>query len=129
MRAILIDPSAKTITEVVYTGDYQNIYTHIGAYSFDIVHLNNKGDTVFVDDEGLINGKVHIGGMFRYAGDNPAYLAGKGLILGTDAERESVATNMTLDEVRLHVEWGKPRMIGGRALFYGDSGTAWYMDL
>ncbi len=112
MRAILIDPSNKTITEVDYNGDYQHIYALIGANCFDCVRIGDDEEhTIYVDDEGLYNGKVQTG-MFRYAGENPAYLAGKGLILATDEEGESVAATMALDAVADMVEFGEPIRLG-----------------
>lgn len=134
MRAILINPQDCTITEVDYTGEYSNIYTHIEAQCFDCVRFGDKqGNTIFVDDEGLLNGKVSDVGMFRVDGDFPAYLAGKGLILATDAEGESVATDMDIEELRKKIAFGRPVRYMGEAVFmeYKDgvpTGKAWGMD-
>lgn len=105
MRAILIDPEAKTITEVEYTGDYKNIYEHIGADCFTAVGIdhyeNEDRETIFVDDEGLYREPQY---FFIWQGyDQP--LAGKGLILGTNAEGESVATSYGLDYVKSMVRF------------------------
>lgn len=102
MRAILIDPQARRISEVQYTGDYRNIYTHIGANTFDIVHLNRGGDTLFVDDEGLLKPNYY----FQWVpADHLIILAGKGLILGTNAEGDSIATKMPLVDVDMAVRF------------------------
>lgn len=111
MRAILIDPQTRTVSEVDYNGDYTQISELIEASYFDCVKINSLaegGDTIFVDDEGLLNDKVGQVGMFRVDGDYPAYLAGKGLILGTDQEGESVATKLDLDKVRAMIAFGLP---------------------
>lgn len=109
MRAILIDPLAHTVTEVDSTGEWQNIVRHIGAQYMDAVRIGDAQEhTIYVDDEGLINGKAQTGGMFRFDGDNAAYLAGRGLILATDGEGECVAATLTLDDVRKRVAWGRP---------------------
>jgi len=118
MRAILINPQDQTITEVDYTGDYKNICTHIGADCFDIARFGDKDNhAVFVDDEGLINGAVDRVGMFRLHGENPVYLAGKGLILAHNAAGESIAATMTLDALRTVLTFGKPVRINDAVYF------------
>lgn len=106
MQAILIDPFTRTITEVDYNGDYTNIYEHIKAECFDCVRINRKGDSIFVDDEGLINGDANqqFFGWLGYA--NP--IAGRGLILGTDSEGESISPSITMETVLKHVIWLSP---------------------
>lgn len=122
MRAILIDPQARTVSEVDYTGDYKNIYEHIDAECFDCVRIGDEIEhTLFVDDEGLINGRAD--GTFRYDGDNPAYLVGKGLILATDADVESIEASLSLDYVRSKVAFGEPARIGGVLVFIEVAGN------
>ena len=105
MRAILINPETKTITEVEYTGDYKNIYEHIGADCFTAISIdhyeNEDRETIFVDDEGLYRNPQN---FFMWSGyDQP--LAGKGLILGTDAGGESVATSYGIEYVKAMVSF------------------------
>jgi hypothetical protein len=105
MRAILIDPKAKTITEVEYTGDYKNINEHIEAELFTVVGIdhyeNEDRESLFVDDEGLYKEDQY---FFLWNGyDQP--LAGKGLILGYNAEGESIATSLGLDYVTSMVKF------------------------
>ena len=119
MRAILINPQDRTITEVEYTGDYKNIYKHIEASCFDCVRIGDENEhTIFVDDEGLLNGKARDVGMFRYDGDFPAYLAGKALILATDDEGESVAATLTLDYVKEKVAFGEMMRTGDGGIVF-----------
>lgn len=96
MRAILIDPFTRDITEVEYTGDIGCIYEHIQANCFDAARFDNKGDAVYVDDEGLLKEPTH---FFQIAG-YPQPLAGRGLVLGVDREGESVSPTVSLDWVR-----------------------------
>lgn len=106
MKAYLIDPEAKTVTEVTYSGDYHEIYTHIGATTFDAVRFHDENDdTAYVDDEGLLKGPSH---FFMFKGDGHQPLAGKALILGTDEEGDSVAPKITLEELTAMVEFGEP---------------------
>jgi hypothetical protein len=88
MKAYLIDPFARTVTQVEYSGDYKEISALIGCQLFDAVRIGANGDTIFVDDEGLLNGPTE---FFKHS-SYPSPLAGKGLVLGTDDEGESVGT-------------------------------------
>lgn len=81
MKAILIDPSNKTVTDVDYDGDYQKIASIIGASSglFDVVRSGDDA-IMYIDDEGLlVNPNPH--GYFRI-GNFPNTFAGKGLVVG-----------------------------------------------
>ena len=115
MKAILIDPFEKTITEVDYNGDFRQIYKLIDCGTFDVVRVNDIGDGIFVDDEGLINGKQQE--FFGWRGyEQP--LAGKGLLLGcTLSDGESADTSYTLDDAYDHVVWLSLININGNDLF------------
>lgn len=115
MKAILIDPTERTVTEVEHTNDYRNIYKLLDITSpFDARQINEKGDTVFFDDEFLF--KVEDGEPHDYFlllgklafGDA---IGGKGLILGS-TEGESVSTKLTVEEVRDNVAWLRRRLVG-----------------
>jgi hypothetical protein len=106
MNAYLIDPRNRSVTLVQYSGDYRQIYTHIGATTFTGVYVAVLGDDgepdpkkpydVFVDDEGLINGNPD--GWFTLRG-YPGVLRGRGLVLGHNDEGDSVEPVPTLTEV------------------------------
>jgi len=102
-KAILINPTEKTITEVDYDelGSYRQIYEFIDADLFDVVRLDD-GDAIYIDDEGLYTKED----MFLY-GDYPQPLAGRGLVLGTDEEGETIAPKISIDTVRQQVRWWK----------------------
>ena len=102
-KAILIDPTEKTITEVDYDelGSYRQIYELIDADLFDVLRLDD-GDAIYVDDEGLYNKQDY----FLY-GEYPQPLAGRGLVLGTDEEGETIAPKISIDTVRQQVRWWK----------------------
>ena len=102
MHAYLIDPFTQTITQVEYSGDYQEIYKLTDCDTFTCVGINEFGDTVFVDDEGLINGKPQ---EFFMIANYPDPLAGKGLVLGTDDEGDSVSPSITLEQLKAQVDW------------------------
>jgi len=86
-NAYLIDPVTRTVKEVTYNGDYNQIYTLTDCDTFTCVMFNEHSDTIFVDDEGLFKSDQ----QFFHVQGYPQPLAGKGLILGTNDEGESVS--------------------------------------
>jgi hypothetical protein len=80
MKAIFIDAVNRKKSDIDFQGDYKEIQKQIGCDCFTCVELEN-GDTLFVDDEGLINGEQNF-----FAIDGAPYqpYAGNGLILGTN---------------------------------------------
>ena len=119
MKAILIDPEAKTITEVEHNGNFREIYKFIGCECFTTVSIgsppdgkklqhNGRENHVFVDDEGLLNSPRH---FFHWKGyEQP--LAGKGLILGCDEEGETVATTWSVKDVEAMVTYAQYSVLG-----------------
>ena len=95
MKAYLIDSQARTVTETDYNGDYRHIYKLIGVETFTVVRINDY-DSVFVDDEGLLNNPRYFFTLKGY----PQPLAGNGLVLGCDDEGESVEPRMSLEDLR-----------------------------
>jgi hypothetical protein len=102
MKAVLICPYTKTIEDVEYSGDYKDLYALLGCGLFTTVYLDGANlDTLFVDDEGLY---VESQKFFKIAGyEQP--LAGRGILLGTDAEGESTDCASTAEGVKSIVEW------------------------
>lgn len=124
MKAYLIDPATHTIKEVEHNGDYKQIYTLIDADCFDVARINDKGDGIFVDDEGLLNDKGHTVGFFRVGNDQGAHiLAGKGLVLGCNAAGDSISPRITLEALRSMVDFVQPIRMAGRLMFVGDNGV------
>tara|TARA_B100000424_G_scaffold57448_1_gene41486 strand:+ start:2608 stop:3072 length:465 start_codon:yes stop_codon:yes gene_type:complete len=105
MRAYLIDPIKREISVVSYNGDYQMINELINSQrGFDAVYGFRNEDTLYVDDEGLLLKENHAF-EFTYDNGHTQPLMGKALVLGTDAEGESVAVKSTLEEVASKVNW------------------------
>ena len=98
MRGILINPFDTTIKEVVYTGDFREIYDLIGCRTFDCVRLYETQD-MYIDDEGLL-----IDNQMYFTMNDRVY-AGKALLLSHDDEGESTSTNLDLQMVEDMVEW------------------------
>ena len=102
MKAYLINPFAQTVTEVEYSGDYNQIYQFLNCDLFTVVEINEFGDSVFIDDEGLINGKPQ---EFFLVNGYPQPLAGMGLVLGCNQEGESTEPSITLEQLKAQVDW------------------------
>ena len=97
MKAILIDARAKEVraVDVDKSKGIKPIYDHVKCETFTCVILEGE-ETLYVDDEGLINGTDV--GFVLSCYQEP--LMGNGLILGTDEMGESVDTKLTVEEVR-----------------------------
>lgn len=83
MKAIFIDAENKTVEKIDFQGNYKDIQRKIKVSTFTCVGLNDDRDSLFVDDEGLINGTNY---FFHIDGMTPHPLAGNGLILGLNSE-------------------------------------------
>jgi len=92
-KAILINPTKKTISEVGIHDKYEEWLTLIGASSLDRVRINHK-NYVWVDDEGLLRDPQHFFKGTFY----PKPLAGNALIIGGGGETVK-DTTITLEQV------------------------------
>lgn len=98
--ALLLNAKENTITEIVIK-DFSDISRLIGCNYFTTVQVNDKGDTLYVDDEGLINDTT-VG--FTFEGyDSP--LMGNAILLGTDLRTgDSKDISMTTAEFAAKVK-------------------------
>ena len=111
MKAILIDPSAMSVTETDYAGELADLYRIIGCSLVDHVHLNGDimedgSNGMFVDDEGRRRDpppQRFFTIETEFGRTDP--IPGKALITGADAEGDPVDTTMTTDEVKARVAW------------------------
>lgn len=95
-----VDHETETVSEVTITDDYRDIYKRIGCECFEAVYVNNLGDSLFIDEEGLLKpgGKV-----FLLAGNDhimEQYLVGNALLLGCDFStgEQTARPKMSLEE-------------------------------
>ena len=102
MKAILIDVKNNEVKEV--NVDEKEIlrdwYKHIGCELVEqAIQINDKGDTIMVDEEGLLSVNNNTR-FFNFEGGHQPF-AGNGLIVGTNLETgDSVDVTVTVDEVR-----------------------------
>jgi len=90
MKAILINPQQESVRNISYDGDYKSIYRIIQCTMFEAVYPFDNGDTLWIDEEGLLKESNY---AFNLKADNPKFnqtIMGSALILGTDAEGESI---------------------------------------
>jgi len=116
MRAILINPVAKVVTEVEYNGNYTQIYEFIHCSCFCTAGNLPNGDTMFVDDEGLFDQKY---GFFKWKG-YPTPLVGYGLLMGGDRAGETCEVKSKIED--LDVEFGVVGRIGKNIAWMTDVG-------
>jgi hypothetical protein len=106
MKGYLVDPNAQTITEVETNGypDFKelievDLICAVTAKVYpDTGRFQNQMDTVWIDDEGLLNHKKD--GPYFQISSHPQPLAGKGICLGTDDEGETVSAYMSFEEFK-----------------------------
>lgn len=86
MKAYLIDPVKREVTQVECAKGLDAIYKRIHASIFDVQTVNDHGDSLYVDDEGLLNGAgARYGGFIWTFDSGRRYpFVGYGLMLGTN---------------------------------------------
>jgi hypothetical protein len=102
MKAILIDPFTRTVSEHNHSGDWRDISKTIRCGLFCVVYLNNMGDTLYLDDEGLYAPDQK---YFRLPSRYPEMLAGRGLILGADDMGDSTDCLISVEEIEDEIKW------------------------
>lgn len=122
MKAYLIDPVAKTVTEVETTGRFDGpdgVYQHTKCGQVESFPLNREGDHVYMDEEATYNGALHKYGAFVVThGDQSRPFIGYGLVLGDSghgheraprislADMEKMVSFPSLDELRRNAAAG-----------------------
>lgn len=112
MRAILIDPVTKTVSAVTTDGKLASIYALLGCKTIEGVRVSTKGDTMYVDEEGLLHEEQQP--FFAFLGRETTPFCGRGLILGVDREGDSAATTLDVATVYSQVVWPDIELVGFR---------------
>lgn len=107
MRAILIDPYDKSISEIEYDGTLESAYAIISCYTIQGVSIDDD-HVVYVDEEGLL----HEPKPFWQWWGSPNPIAGKGLIVKIDGEGEDAAATVPLDTITKLVSFPPVRFTG-----------------
>jgi hypothetical protein len=99
MRALLIDPTARTVTEVEFSGGYKAVYPLIDCELFDVVAYDDD-HSIYVDDEGLLKGEAD---FWQLPDRQP--IAGKGLLVGFDDMGADRAATVSVEELTARLRW------------------------
>ena len=107
IKGILIDPKAKTITEVESTTGFelQEIYALLGCSC--ITSYGIGYDNALCDDEGLLKGDEHMeqAGCYTLKGAVQSHFVGRTLVVGTGNEGETISPTSSLQDIRDLVVW------------------------
>ena len=94
MKAYLIDPKNKEVTEVDYSGDF----SLIDAPLVNSVRFTKTcRDYVYIDDEGLFRPDQ----SFFMIGEYPTPLPGKALVLGCDVDGETISPQTDIQKLKI----------------------------
>lgn len=103
MKAFLIDPATRTITETTISS-WRDIAPALECDLFDVVQIG-PNVSVYVDDEGLFKDDQCFFQLIHY----PQPLAGKGLVLGFDPETgDSTDCPVTAEQILNSLFWMEP---------------------
>lgn len=102
MRAYLIDPFARTVTEVEHDGSLASVYRLLDCQTIDAARPYGTDDVIYVDDEGLFrpDQATFLCTAYPHHG-----LAGKGLWVGTTRAGNDAPPRATLEQVRALILW------------------------
>lgn len=95
MRAYLIDPTARTVTEVEHDGSLESVYRLTNSACVAAARFNRLGDFVYVDEDA----SAQPSDFFTIPG-LPEPLAGRGLVLGGGADGQDAEPAVSLAELR-----------------------------
>jgi hypothetical protein len=107
MRAILIDPYTKSISEISYDGTLESAYNLISCYTIQAVSIGHD-HVVYVDEEGLL----HEPKPFWQWQGAPNPIAGKGLIISIDSEGDDAPATVSLESIASRVTFPAVRFTG-----------------
>lgn len=96
MKAIKIDVTAQTVTDIVLAPGLESMYSAIGCDCIDRRVLDAKNDLWF-DDEGLLQNPQQPKFSF---GTYPHLFAGNGLICGYNANGVTIGTTLSAEQIR-----------------------------
>lgn len=103
LKGLKINVEDQTITEIEHNGDWKEIAPLIGngCRIFTCPIIDDNGDTLYCDDEGLL--KPVKGGFVMPNWHYP--IVGNALFLGSDEEGNTCDVKMTLDELKENVRF------------------------
>lgn len=99
--AYRIDARTGEITDITI-GDYKTIYKHIGedVDCFTCVAIDNKGTTLYLDDEGLLKNEEQIYPWWIQTHRGAVQLVGNAVVLGTSRDGNTVRPKITKEALK-----------------------------
>lgn len=109
MKMYKIIPSQKKVEAIEYNGTYDEMHLHLKYECLDHCRMNEAGDMVFVNDEGLLDGSEATDGAFWYLHDSGMWqkFVGDALFWGTDGE-DNADPSLTIEELRARLCYTAP---------------------
>lgn len=110
IKGILIDPKAKTITEVESTTGFElhEIYALLGCSCITSYGIRGY-DSALCDDEGLLKGEEHMQNVGCYcikgSTQSQSHFVGRTLVVGTGMEGETISPDSTLADIHETIQW------------------------
>ena len=92
MRAVAIDPLNRSVTELDLDGSVESICASLDCAMFQIAHVFETGDTLYVDEDGISRAQDALAGRdgaeraFAFDVDAHQPFYGRGVILGPEDE-------------------------------------------
>lgn len=107
IRAILIDPSTRSVSEILLDGKLKDYYKVMDCNMITVVYTFEQdtmfnGHVIYADDEGLFKDERHFTRVTRQS----APVAGKMVVVGDDGDGGSTDCWLCVDQVHESVEWG-----------------------
>jgi hypothetical protein len=114
MKAILIDPVAKTVTEVENDGTLKDWYKLLDCDTVEVAtYLNEQNDSILVDENGFA--AISLDSKFFSVKGGHQPFAGRGLVVGVDDNGETISPTITVEEVKALVSfqnyWDMKKMV------------------
>jgi hypothetical protein len=100
MRALLINPFDRTVTEIEHNGSLEAMRETIRCQTVCTVQLTDR-ETLWLDDEGML---VEGTPVFSISGSDQAF-AGIGLILGSSPAGNNIASRLPTEAVKTAINW------------------------
>lgn len=111
MRAILIDPVTRMMSEVEHAGGLASIYRWVQCQTVDAVRLHERECAIYVDDNGLADERradrwrIQINDLDSAERFWTHWLVGRGLAVGTTPRGEDADCPFTIEELAPRMGW------------------------
>lgn len=103
MRAYLIDPSNKSVTEIEHDGSLHQLQKTVGGL-IEAIPNPPPHHVIYVDEEGWIKAEENgFTGGFHF-GTSPLFV-GRGIVLGVDPDGESDEATIPIATIRMMVRF------------------------